>query len=89
MTSVLLTLGRCIAGLLDLLRTKGLWLASARYGYLYGALEPASPVYLARISPVSPPYLAHISPVPQVRSSPPLPLSASPRRRCTRAPPRC
>ena len=39
MTSVLLTLGRCIAGLLDLLRTKGLWLASARYGYLYGALE--------------------------------------------------
>ena len=33
----------CIAGLLDLLRAKGLWLASARYGYLYGALEPASP----------------------------------------------
>ena len=33
----------CIAGLLDLLRAKGLWLASARFGYLYGALEPASP----------------------------------------------
>ena len=29
----------CIAGLLDLLRTKGLWLASARYGYLFGALN--------------------------------------------------
>ena len=34
----------CIAGLLDLLRAEGLWLASARYGYLYGALEPASPL---------------------------------------------
>ena len=28
----------CVAGLLDLLRTKGLWRASVRYGYAYGAL---------------------------------------------------
>ena len=29
----------CVAGLLELLRTKGLWLASARYGYLFGGLR--------------------------------------------------
>ena len=28
----------CVAGLLDLLRTKGIWVASVRYAYLYGAL---------------------------------------------------
>ena len=28
----------CIAGLLDLLRTRGLWHASVRYGYLFGGL---------------------------------------------------
>ena len=32
----------CIAGLLDLLRTRGLWLASVRYGYLFGALSVAA-----------------------------------------------
>ena len=31
----------CVAGLLDLLRTKGLWIASVRYGYLFGGLEGA------------------------------------------------
>ena len=31
----------CLAGLLDLLRTRGCWLASVRYGYLYGALATA------------------------------------------------
>ena len=31
-----------IAGLLDLLRTQGLWAASVRYGYLFGALATAS-----------------------------------------------
>lgn len=31
----------CVAGLLDLLRTQGLWLASVRYGYLFGALDGA------------------------------------------------
>ena len=31
----------CIAGLLDLLRTRGLWLASVRFGYVYGALATA------------------------------------------------
>ena len=29
----------CVAGLLELLRTKGLWRASVRYGYLFGALS--------------------------------------------------
>ena len=31
----------CIAGLIDLLRTRGLWLASVRFGYVYGALATA------------------------------------------------
>ena len=31
----------CVAGLVDLLRPQGLWLASVRYGYLYGALARA------------------------------------------------
>lgn len=31
----------CVAGLADLLRSKGLWLASVRYGYLYGGLKTA------------------------------------------------
>ena len=31
----------CVAGLLDLLRTAGMWHASVRYGYVYGALELA------------------------------------------------
>jgi hypothetical protein len=31
----------CVAGLLDLLRCKGLWLSAVRYGYLYGALSEA------------------------------------------------
>ena len=30
-----------VAGLLDLLRAKGLWLASVRYGYLFGGLTDA------------------------------------------------
>jgi hypothetical protein len=30
-----------VAGLLDLLRTRGMWLASARYGYVFGALAPS------------------------------------------------
>ena len=32
----------CVAGLLDLLRTAGMWTASVRYGYIYGALAHAS-----------------------------------------------
>ena len=28
----------CVAGLLDLLRTEGLWIASTRFGYVHGAL---------------------------------------------------
>ena len=31
----------CIAGLLDLLRTKGLWFASVRYGLIFGGLRRA------------------------------------------------
>ena len=31
-----------VAGLLELLRTKGLWLASVRYGYVFGALSGGS-----------------------------------------------
>ena len=31
-----------VAGLLELLRTKGLWLAAVRYGYVYGALSGGS-----------------------------------------------
>ena len=31
----------CVAGLLDLLRTAGMWLPSVRYGYLYGGLASA------------------------------------------------
>ena len=30
-----------IAGLLDLLRTSGLWHASVRHGYVYGGLKAA------------------------------------------------
>lgn len=29
----------CVAGMLDLLRTAGMWRASVRYGYLFGALS--------------------------------------------------
>lgn len=31
----------CVAGLLELLRTRGLWLASVRYGYVYGGMRGA------------------------------------------------
>ena len=31
----------CVAGLLDLLRTRGLWRASVRYGYVFGGLKKA------------------------------------------------
>ena len=34
----------CVAGLLELLRTRGLWLASVRYGYIYGALKDAGSI---------------------------------------------
>ena len=33
-----------VAGLVDLLRTKGLWYHSVRYGYLFGALKHAGPL---------------------------------------------
>lgn len=29
----------CVAGLLELLRTRGLWYASVRYGYIYGGMK--------------------------------------------------
>ena len=35
----------CVAGLLDMLRTKGVWLASVRYGYLFGALSTAGSLH--------------------------------------------
>lgn len=38
----------CIAGLLDLLRTMGIWHASVRYGYLFGALAHAGNLSGAR-----------------------------------------
>ena len=31
-----------VAGLIDLLRTQGLWLASVRYGYVFGAVKSMS-----------------------------------------------
>ena len=31
----------CLAGLLDLHRTRGLWCASTRYGYVFGFLRDA------------------------------------------------
>ena len=34
----------CLAGLVDLLRTKGLWYHSVRYGYVFGALKQAGPL---------------------------------------------
>ena len=34
----------CLAGLVDLLRTKGLWYHSLRYGYVFGALKQAGPL---------------------------------------------
>ena len=32
-----------VAGLLELLRTQGLWVASVRYGYVFGALAGGTP----------------------------------------------
>lgn len=42
----------CIAGLLDLLRTKGLWLASLRLGYLTGALRPCHIIEYIEQNPI-------------------------------------
>lgn len=45
----------CIAGLLELLRTAGVWRASVRFGYVYGALEWAgSPMLVLRRVPALP-----------------------------------
>ena len=42
-----LTDSACIAGLLDLLRTRGLWTASVRYGYVFGVLAGAEDITVA------------------------------------------
>ena len=34
----------CVAGLLELLRTRGLWYASVRYGYMYGGMKGAGSI---------------------------------------------
>lgn len=44
-----------IAGLLDLLRPQGLWLASVRYGYLFGALSTAGSLNGERASKIARP----------------------------------
>ena len=38
----------CVAGLLELLRTAGMWHASTRYGYVFGALGERLNLCLAR-----------------------------------------
>lgn len=41
-----------VAGLLDLLRTKGIWKASVRYGYVFGFLSAAGKLTSAQVLPL-------------------------------------
>lgn len=45
----------CIAGLLDLLRTAGMWTASARYGYVFGGLAAFGNLMLLDAAMLCPP----------------------------------
>ena len=45
----------CVAGLLDLLRTKGVWSAAVRYGYVYGALSTAAGSLAAHVDSLASP----------------------------------
>ena len=45
----------CVAGLLDLLRTKGIWSAAVRYGYVYGALSTAAGSLAAHVDSLASP----------------------------------